>query len=68
MIKFTEYIPEKHIEETILEGNLVPQNIKQPKKLDDLLKQLVNTNNTLLVSIHGTILLFCMSLYKEMLP
>ena len=52
MIKFTEYIPEKHIEETILEGNLVPQNIKQPKKLDDLLKQLVNTNNTLLVSIH----------------
>ena len=52
MIKFTEYIPEKHIEETILEGNLVPQNIKQPKKLDDFLKQLVNTNNTLLVSIH----------------
>ena len=52
MIKFSEYIPEKHIEETILEGNLVPQNIKQPKKLDDLLKQLVNTNNTLLVSIH----------------
>ena len=30
--KFTQYIPEKDIEEAILEENPVPQNIKQPKK------------------------------------
>ena len=42
--KFTQYIPEKDIEEAILEENPVPQNIKQPKKLDNFPKQLVNTN------------------------
>ena len=46
-VNFIEYIPEKDIEEAILEENPVPQNIKQPKKLDDFLKQLVNTNSTL---------------------
>ena len=46
--KFTEYIPEKDIEEAILVENPVTQNIKRPKKLDEFLKQLVNTNSTLL--------------------